>query len=64
MGFPINPWIGSMLTVHGSEWEGSPELRRVGRNGEECFGILVPIPVLITTYLLICLKRERESGIH
>ena len=24
---------------HGWEWIGDPELRRVGRNGEGCFGI-------------------------
>ena len=30
MGSPIEPRIGSTLIVHGNEWVGSPELRRVG----------------------------------
>ena len=39
MGSPINPWIGSMLTFYRDEWEGGPELRRVGRDGEGRFDI-------------------------
>ena len=62
-GSPTNSRIGSMLTVHGSEWGGDPELRQVGGDGEGCLSIWIPHPGIDYPYFFYnCLKTEKGGG--